>query len=136
MNTIAKLIGTRIRIRRLMLALSQIDVALALGTSVEQIREYEDGAQPISTDHVDQLSAVLKVPDSFFRKQVDPQRTAKDLSSLPFPDHVINFLTSPDGLLLMAAYTQIEDRQIQRCIVQFIEQVARLTKASGPNWVN
>lgn len=136
MNTIAKLIGTRIRIRRLMLALSQIDVALALGTSVEQIREYEDGAQPISTDHVDQLSAVLKVPDSFFRKQVDPQRTAKDLSSLPFPDHVINFLTSPDGLLLMAAYTQIEDRQIQRCIVQLIEQVARLTKASGPNWVN
>jgi transcriptional regulator with XRE-family HTH domain len=119
-----------------MLELSQTDVAQALGTSVQQIRQYEDGSQQISTDHIDQLSAVLKVPDSFFGKQVDLERTAKDLGSLPFPDHVISFLTSPDGLLLMAAYTQIEDRQIQRCIVQLIEQVARLTNASGPNWVN
>ena len=119
-----------------MLALSQTDVARALGTSVQQIRGYEDGSQRISTDHIDQLSAVLKVPDGFFGKQVDPKRTAEDLSALPFPDHVIDFLTSPDGLLLMAAYTQIEDRQIQRCIVQLIGQVARLTKASGPNWVN
>ena len=43
-----------------MLALSQADIAQALGTSVEQIREYEDGAQQISTDYIDQLSAVLK----------------------------------------------------------------------------
>lgn len=136
MSTNAKLTGTRIRIRRLMLELSQADVAQALGTSVQQIRSYEDGSQQIGTDHIDQLSAVLKVPVSFFRTHVDLERTAKDLGSLPFPDHVINFLTSPDGLLLMAAYTQIKDRQIQRCIVQLIEQVARLATTSGSNWVN
>lgn len=48
----------------------------------------------------------------------------------------MDFLTSPDGLLLMAAFMQIKDRHIQRCIMQLIEQVARLTKTSGPMWLN
>jgi transcriptional regulator with XRE-family HTH domain len=119
-----------------MLELSQTDVARAIATSVQQIRTYEDGSQQISTDHIDRLAAVLKVPARFFLDPVDRGTTANDLAALPFPDEVMDFLTSPDGLLLMAAFMRIKDRHIQRCIVHFIAQVARLGDESELSWLN
>jgi transcriptional regulator with XRE-family HTH domain len=119
-----------------MLELSQTDVAQALGTSVQQIRDYEDGSRQISTDHINRLAAVLKVQAAFFLEPDKPGTAARDIAALPFPDEVMDFLTSPDGLLLMAAFLQIKDRHIQRCIVQFIAQVARLGNESELNWLN
>lgn len=118
-----------------MLELSQTELAQALGTSVEQIRAYENGSQQICGDDIDRLAAVLKVPATFF---LAPGKcaSAKDLANLPFPQEVMDFLTSPDGLLLMAAFMQIEDRHIQRCIVEFVAKVARLGKASELSWLN
>ncbi len=136
MSTAAKLIGTRVRIRRLMLEISQTELAQALGTSIQQIRAYEDGSQQISINHIDGLATVLKVPATFFLEPVKSGTRAKDVAALPFPDEVMDFLPSPDGLLLMAAYMQIKDRHIQCCIVEFIAQVARLEKVSEPIWLN
>lgn len=118
-----------------MLELSQKDVAQALSTSIDQILKYEDGSQQIGTNHLDRLAAVPKVPASFLHP-VDRGKLARISAPCHFQREVMDFLTSPDGLLLMAAFMQIKDRHIQRCIMQLIEQVARLTKTSGPMWLN
>jgi transcriptional regulator with XRE-family HTH domain len=119
-----------------MLKLSQGDVAEALGTSVQQIRDYEDGSQQISTAHLNELATLLRVRTTFFLGPFNAGTLARDLAALSFPEEVMDFLTSPDGLLLMAAYMDIEDRDIKRCVVNLLEQVARVAKAPGPAWVN
>jgi transcriptional regulator with XRE-family HTH domain len=118
-----------------MLELSQTDLAEALGTSVQQVRAYEDGSQQISTAHIGQLAALLRVPTRFFLEPPNPSNTAKYLADLLLPEEVIDFITSPRGLLLMAAYMQIKDRDIQQCLVDLAEQLARVAK-SGPDWLN
>jgi transcriptional regulator with XRE-family HTH domain len=131
-SSVTKLAGTRMRIRRLMLELSQTELADALGTSVQQVRSYEEGSQKISTAHLNQLATVMKVPTTFFLEAANSGKAAMDLAALPFPDEVMDFLTSPDGLLLMAAYTKIKDRDVKRCLVNLVEQVARPAMAPSP----
>lgn len=46
------------------------------------------------------------------------------------------FLTSPDGLLLMSAYMEIKDRDIQRQLLDLVQEVARVLKGPGGPWVN
>ena len=64
-------IGKRIRMRRLILKLSQTEVATALGISFQQVQKYETGANRISGSRMVELGAVLKVHPSYFFAEFD-----------------------------------------------------------------
>src|SRR5262249_11843244 len=59
-------VGRRVRIRRLMLAMSQENLAAALGLTFQQVQKYEGGANRIGAGRLQHLSHILQVPVSFF----------------------------------------------------------------------
>jgi transcriptional regulator with XRE-family HTH domain len=65
-NSIDKHVGSRVRMRRKMLAMSQTKLGDALGVAFQQVQKYEKGTNRIGASRLQQLSHVLQVPVAFF----------------------------------------------------------------------
>src|SRR6202171_5751546 len=65
-NPIDKHVGSRVRMRRLMLDMSQTDIANALGLTFQQVQKYEKGSNRISASRLQHISQILQVPVPFF----------------------------------------------------------------------
>src|SRR5271167_1410767 len=61
-----KHVGQRVRMRRLMLGLSQTKLADALGLTFQQVQKYEKGTNRIGGSRLQRISAVLQVRVGFF----------------------------------------------------------------------
>src|SRR5271168_5216569 len=67
-------VGSRVRLRRNMLGLSQEKLGEAIGLTFQQVQKYERGANRIGASRLMELSGVLDVPVSFFFDETDPVR--------------------------------------------------------------
>ena len=65
-NPVDKHVGNRVRMRRLMLGISQQNLGGALGVSFQQVQKYENGANRIGASRLQQISDILEVPAAFF----------------------------------------------------------------------
>src|SRR5262249_36106318 len=65
-NPIDQHVGSRVRMRRMMLAISQEKLGDALGLTFQQVQKYERGANRISASRLQHLSQILQVPVAFF----------------------------------------------------------------------
>jgi DNA-binding Xre family transcriptional regulator len=61
-------VGSRVRMRRHMLNMSQVEIAAALGMTFQQVQKYESGANRISASRLQRLCGILQVPIGFFFK--------------------------------------------------------------------
>jgi transcriptional regulator with XRE-family HTH domain len=59
-------VGNRVRMRRMMLGMSQADLANAVGVTFQQVQKYENGKNRVSASRLQQMSTVLQVPIPFF----------------------------------------------------------------------
>jgi len=59
-------VGARVRMRRIMLAMSQEKLGAALNLTFQQVQKYEKGTNRIGAGRLQQLSHVLQVPVEFF----------------------------------------------------------------------
>src|SRR5437660_7684075 len=73
-NPIDTHVGSRVRLRRNMLGLSQEKLGTAIGLTFQQVQKYERGANRIGASRLHELSPVLDVPVSFFFDDMDPVR--------------------------------------------------------------
>ena len=69
-------LGTKLRMRRLSLGLTQTKVAQAINVTFQQIQKYEKGTNGVSSSRLMQLSHFLKVPIIYFYEDF---RDFKDL---------------------------------------------------------
>src|SRR5215469_5100458 len=76
-------VGSRVRLRRNMLGLSQEKLGEAIGLTFQQVQKYERGANRIGASRLLELSRVLDVPVSFFYDETDPVRPQPSLPGLP-----------------------------------------------------
>ena len=117
-----KHVGSRVRMRRMMLAMSHEKLGDALGLTFQQVRKYEKGTNRISASRLQQISHILQVPVSFFFEGL-PDAAAAPGGAL-WPTYVSDFLATSDGLLLTKAFMQIPNARLRRSIVHLIEQIA------------
>src|SRR5438874_6333531 len=61
-NPIDRHVGTRVRMRRKMLAMSQTDLGDALGITFQQVQKYENGANGLGANRLQHIPHVLQVP--------------------------------------------------------------------------
>ena len=126
-NPTDKHVGSRLRMRRLMLDMSQTDVADALGLTFQQVQKYEKGSNRISASRLQHISQILQVPVPFFFEGAPaasgiPQ-AAKGTADAPSPAYVTDFLATSDGLALVKAFMCIEDAKLRRAIVRLVEEI-------------
>src|SRR5450755_1490499 len=66
LNPIDGHVGSRVRMRRLMLKMSQSDLADGLGLTFQQVQKYEKGTNRIGASRLQHISQILQVPVPFF----------------------------------------------------------------------
>jgi transcriptional regulator with XRE-family HTH domain len=127
-NPIDKHVGSRVRMRRMMLGMSQEKLGDALGLTFQQVQKYEKGTNRIGASRLQQISHILQVPVAFFFEgapDVTPQGMAeRGADAAPSPTYVSDFLATSDGLALTKAFMRIEDAKLRRRIVDLVEQIA------------
>ena len=126
-NPIDKHVGSRVRMRRMMLAMSQEKLGDALGLTFQQVQKYEKGTNRIGASRLQQISQILQVPVSFFfdgAPIIAGMPRAEGMSEAPSPAYVSDFLATSDGLALTKAFMRIDDSKLRRRIVDLVEQIA------------
>jgi transcriptional regulator with XRE-family HTH domain len=120
-----KYVGTQVRMRRLLLDMSQTDLGNALGLTFQQVQKYEKGANRIGASRLQHISQILQVPVEFFFDGVPHERRERQASTgAVSPQFVSDYLATKDGLQLTKAFMQIPDAQLRRSIVKLVEQIA------------
>ena len=125
-NPTDKHVGARVRMRRMMLSMSQEKLGDALGLTFQQVQKYEKGANRIGASRLQQIAHILQVPVSFFFDGAPnvPGQQPDGFSEAPSPAYVSDFLATSDGLALTKAFMGIKDTKLRRRIVDLVEQIA------------
>src|SRR5215510_11877569 len=118
-------VGSRVRMRRIMLAMSQEKLAGALGLTFQQVQKYEKGTNRIGAGRLQHLSHILQVPVSFFFEGA-PNASAPDGSngSELSLAQIDDFVSDLDGLRLIRAFMRIDDAALRRRIVILVQEIA------------
>ena len=121
-NPIDRHVGSRVRMRRMMLGMSQEKLGDALDLTFQQVQKYEKGTNRIGASRLHHISDILQVPVAFFFEDVPGQLKADH--NAPSPAYVSDFLATTDGLALIKAFTQIKDAKLRRSIVDVVKKIA------------
>jgi transcriptional regulator with XRE-family HTH domain len=114
-------VGHRIRIERLARGLSQTALANQLGVTFQQVQKYEKGVNRVGAGRLTKIAEVLGVPvGSFFSgKEVLESEVGRDVDQAS----PLKLLTVSGAFRLLRAYSEIEDSELRRCIVDLVEQI-------------
>lgn len=125
-NPIDRHVGSRVRMRRMMLSMSQEKLGDALSLTFQQVQKYEKGANRIGASRLQQISGILQVPVSFFFEGAPtlPGEQTGNFDEAPSPAYVADFLATSDGLALTKAFVRIKDAKLRRRIVDLVQQIA------------
>jgi len=124
-NPTDKYVGSRVRMRRLMLHMSQERLADQLGLTFQQVQKYEKGTNRISASRLQQISHILEVPVPFFFEGA-PQAGAggsRSKDESPSLSYITDFLGNADGHALVRAFMKIKDGGLRRAIVRMVEAI-------------
>ena len=124
-NPIDKHVGSRVRMRRMMLSMSQEKLGDALGLTFQQVQKYEKGTNRIGASRLQQISQILQVPVAFFFEGAPNLHPHPDgMKEAPSPAYISDFLATSEGLALTRAFTRIKNAKLRRRIVDMVEEIA------------
>jgi transcriptional regulator with XRE-family HTH domain len=124
-DSVDRHVGSRLRMRRMMLNFSQEKLAGALGLTFQQVQKYEKGTNRISASRLQQAANLLQVSVPFFF-EVAPEGTGTHQpdKGAPSPIDVDEFVSSWIGLRLIKAFMRIEQAEVRRRIVDLVQAIA------------
>jgi transcriptional regulator with XRE-family HTH domain len=127
-NPVDRHVGSRVRMRRMMMGMSQEKLGDAIGLTFQQVQKYEKGTNRIGASRLQQISQTLQVPVAFFFEGSPTAPGSAVGTEAPSPSYVSDFLASSDGLALTKAFMQIKDTKLRRRIVELVEGIAGQTE--------
>lgn len=130
-NPIDRHVGSRVRMRRAMLSMSQEKLGEALGLTFQQIQKYEKGTNRISASRLKQISQILEVPPSYFFEgapsfETQSQNEAEG-GGVSEDSHAVynaGFLTTPEAIQLILAFSRIKNPKVRSRIVELVTALA------------
>ena len=125
-NPIDKHVGSRVRMRRMMLGMSQEKLGNNLGLTFQQVQKYEKGTNRIGASRLQQISQILQVSVSFFFEGAPTNANAvhtDGMNEAPSPAYVSDFLATSDGLSLTKAFVRIKKPKLRRRIVHLVQEI-------------
>jgi transcriptional regulator with XRE-family HTH domain len=123
-NPIDKHVGSRVRMRRMMLSMSQEKLGDALGLTFQQVQKYEKGTNRIGSSRLAQIATILSVPVSFFFEGAPSSGKIPAAGGEETPAYVNDFLATTDGIALTRAFTRIQNPKLRRRVVDLVEEMA------------
>lgn len=130
-------VGTKVKTRRLMLGLSQDDLAKAIGLTFQQVQKYERGTNRISVSRLMDISRALKAPLDYFLDGCmalasgQGRKLAKGFSDVKQASLETDALTRRDVLELIRAYQQIQTQQLKKQLLEMAKAMADTKTSAG-----
>ena len=123
-NPIDKHVGSRVRMRRMLLGLSQEKLGEKLGVTFQQVQKYEKGMNRIGASRLQSIAEILDVPPSFFFEDVKGGEIRAPGFSEASSVYVVDFLSTVEGLQLNKAFASIKDQRVRRKVVDLVVAIA------------
>jgi transcriptional regulator with XRE-family HTH domain len=127
-NPIDKHVGERVRMRRMLIGMSQERLGEHLGLTFQQVQKYEKGVNRIGASRLFDLAHVLGVPIQFFYENMPASVSglvaAPGMAEPGSESYVADFLSSRDSVELNKAFARITDPRVRRSIVDMVKSVA------------
>src|SRR5471030_1782798 len=121
-NPIDKHVGSRVRMRRMMLSMSQEKLGDAIGLTFQQVQKYERGTNRIGASRLYELSKVLDVPVGFFFEEMPPATSNTTGMSEAAPPYEPQKMRG-DGIELSRIYQRIGDSQMRRRLFELARAI-------------
>ena len=115
-------VGSRIRLWRTLLGMSQERLGEALGLTFQQVQKYESGANRVSASRLFDLSRVLDVPIGFFFDAI-PDSLTSTYGAQSFPGDA---WTRRETLELLRAYYRISDPAVRKRVFDLIKAIGSI----------
>ena len=120
-------VGTRVRLRRMLLGMSQEKLGEHLGLTFQQVQKYEKGVNRIGASRLFDLARVLGVPVQFFYDEAPADVAGTPVpagfSEQPDETYVVEFLSTREGMELNKAFVKITDPKVRRSIVELVRSL-------------
>ncbi len=118
-------VGSRIKLRRKILGLSQERLGESLGVTFQQVQKYERGANRVGASRLQLLATVLNVPIAFFFEDAPGSEWASiENVGISQGDDVREFVTSIEGRQLNQNFLRIGDVLVRRRIFDLIKTLS------------
>jgi len=114
-------LGSKLRMRRLALGLTQTKVAQAINVTFQQIQKYEKGTNGISSLRIMQLGNILKVPVIYFFEDYPEYSNAVNAVKESTGEEDLNYS------FLAKLFTSLSDKQKEK-ILQILKNTRILEK--------
>ncbi len=126
-------VGARIRQRRVLLGLSQGQLAHGISLAFQQVQKYENGANRVSSSRLHQLARLLGVPISYFFDDMPPEISGRSsgLSEAAEPLDP-SLVAKRETLELVRNYHRIPDGEMRRNVYDLVQAIAETAAAEKP----
>lgn len=119
-------VGSRVKLRRMILGLSQESLGRSLGLTFQQIQKYEKGVNRIGASRMFELSRLLDVPVQFFYDEFGdaPGSAAGFAEDAHGEEPVMDLVNSPEGVQLCRYYASIKDPTVKRRVLELVRSIS------------
>lgn len=121
-----KHVGSRVRMRRILVGMSQEKLGEALGLTFQQVQKYEKGTNRIGASRLQQIAQVLGVPVMFLFEGAPLDKSVVDggFAEPAQSEYSFDLLSTPDGVQLAKAFMSIDDPKVRRRVVDLVATLA------------
>ena len=119
-NPIDAQVGNRVRIRRMLIGMSQEKLGDHLGLTFQQVQKYEKGINRIGAGRLFEIARILDVPIDFFYDGVGTPSDGVGEARAP----VMEFVSSTEGLQLSLAFMKIKDPKVRKRVLDLVKSLA------------
>lgn len=126
-NPVDAHVGSRVRLRRMLLGMSQERLGESMGLTFQQVQKYEKGVNRIGASRLFQISKILDVPVQFFFEEAPYVGEAEQPGGMAEPDSeafILEFLNSREGLELNRAFVKIADAKVRKSVVDLVRALS------------
>jgi len=126
-NPVDRHVGSRVRSRRIVLGMSPKNLADALGTTAQQVDQWEAGTTRIGSKRLTELTKILGVNAAFFFADSEPNEPSGEtgLKATLWTQSVLGSMPSLETLRLIRAFASIKNRAFREVIVKLAETMAK-----------
>lgn len=119
-----KYVGNRLRMRRILVGMSQEKLGEALDLTFQQVQKYEKGTNRISASRLQQIAQILGVPVTFFFEGAPQERPEGHTGfAEPVADFSFDLLSTPEGIQLAKSFLTITDPKLRRRVVELVQTI-------------
>lgn len=126
-NPIDRHVGSRVRMRRVLVGMSQEKLGEALALTFQQVQKYEKGTNRIGASRLQQISRILGVPIEYFFEgapQAPDRQASNGFQEVGDTSYVADFLATNEGVQLNKAFVRIKDPKLRRKVVELVSAMA------------